>query len=229
MKTNSVEKNLKVLLYLWGLVFITREIVTYFDILPGKYILTPAITAAAAGIAILSLAKEVPDRYRAMIIAGLLTALVGDTLLMIVEVDLLQYGIVFFLLTHFLYIFAFAEGYSFKKWHGIPLVLLLLVVAIFYSRVHGKTGGLDVSVLAYMTIISTMFFFALTRYDRIHDRRAVILLLGASLFLTSDLILAINAFLIKIPKSTIFTWATYGPAQLFIALSCFEISGNREV
>ncbi len=212
------------MLYAWALVFLGREVLTFMNILPAKYILTPAITGVAAGVAILSLAREEPARYRGLVIAGLIAALVGDTLLMIVEVDLLSYGIVFFLMTHFLYIFAFIEGFSFRKWHLLPLALLIIFIVSFFTGVRGKTGGLDAAVLVYMCIISLMFFLALARYGRLRDRRSFVLLAGAALFLASDTILAVNSFLVKIPMSTIFTWAAYGPAQLLVALSCFEMS-----
>lgn len=212
------------MLYAWALVFLGREVLTFMNILPAKYILTPSITGVAAGVAILSLAREEPARYRGLVIAGLIAALVGDTLLMIVEVDLLKYGIVFFLMTHFLYIFAFIEDFSFRKWHLFPLALLIIFIVSFFTGVRGKTGGLDAAVLVYMCIISLMFFLALARYGRLRDRRSLVLLAGAALFLASDTILAVNSFLVKIPMSTIFTWAAYGPAQLFVALSCFEMS-----
>jgi hypothetical protein len=44
--------------------------------------------------------------------------------------------------------------------------------------------------------------------------------LGATVFVISDIVLAVSAFLSPIPHSTVFTWALYAPARLMIALSC---------
>jgi uncharacterized membrane protein YhhN len=49
----------------------------------------------------------------------------------------------------------------------------------------------------------------------------VLLPAGAVLFVISDVVLAINTFVKKIPHSTVLTWSLYAPAQLFFALSCF--------
>jgi uncharacterized membrane protein YhhN len=102
---------------------------------------------------------------------------------------------------------------------------LVLYIAVFFYNVKGRTNGLDMPVLVYMLLISTMVFFAINRPAEAPRRQRLLLLFGAVLFLASDTILAVNAFLSPIPHSTVFTWLTYAPAQCMIALSCFEGRG----
>jgi len=67
-----------------------------------------------------------------------------------------------------------------------------------------------------------MAFFAWGRLGASISRHTFFIALGATLFVVSDLLLAINAFIRPIPHSTVFTWSLYAPAQFLIALSCFR-------
>ncbi len=162
------------------------------------------------------------NTYRLLLLCGLVFALIADTLLMIVEVDLLQYGIIFFLAVHLTYISAFSRGYRFRFWNIAVGLVLLAGMGYFYSRVHGRTNGLDTAILVYITIISTMVFFAVSQLGRSRSTRTMVLAAAALLFMISDLVLAINAFLFPLPHSSVWTWALYGPAQAMIALTTYE-------
>ncbi|MCP4135977.1 MAG: lysoplasmalogenase [bacterium] len=200
-------------------VFVCREASTTY--LPLKYLLTPLITAGIIGIVIVSIYHNGINNYRVLILTALILALIADTMLMIEEVDLLKYGIVFFLLAHFLYIAAFSRGFYFERWNFLVLAVLLLFFIIYYLIFKGKTGGMDLAVFAYIITIFTVVFFVFSRLNAGVHRPAMLAAIGGVFFLVSDTLLAINAFLRPIPRSTVFTWATYCPAQLLIALSCF--------
>jgi len=202
-------------------VFALREAFTYRDNIKIKYLLTPLITLIVIGFAVLSISNRGFSFYRGMVLLSLVFALVADTMLMIVETNLLKYGIIYFLLGHVLYIGAFSEGYSYNPWNILVLALMLAYVGIFYYFVRGKTGGMDVPVLAYMLVITAMMFFAFSGFNRFWGAREVMIAVGAVLFMLSDSILAVNAFVFKIPHSTVYTWALYAPAQFLFAVSCF--------
>jgi|GEM_PF-271112 len=214
---------IKTILLLLSIVFLFREVVSYLNIIPLKYLSTPLITTLILLVAILSQLGHSLNRYKFIVMMGLITALIADTLLMIVEVNLLQYGIVFFMITHILYLIAFSHNIKIKPWNIMVMIIQITAIVLFFFVVKGKTKGLDIPVLMYMILISTMGFFALTHINRGKSSHVIFLVTGALLFMVSDIILAVNAFLYTIPHSTVLTWATYAPAQLLIAFSCFDV------
>jgi uncharacterized membrane protein YhhN len=226
MKKLLSVKHFKTLFIFFITVFILREIFTFQGIIGLKYIFTPLITSSIIGFAVLSIVHSKAKHYNIFILIGLISALIADTLLMIVEVNLLKYGIIFFLLTHIFYVIAFAKDFRFKKWNAIPLIFFSGIIITAFSLIQGKTGGLDIPVLLYMIILFSMAFFAIAETNNGFSRETVFMLCGAILFVISDLILAVNAFLYKIPHSSVLTWATYAPAQLLITLSCFKEDKN---
>ncbi len=208
------------LLIIFSLVLILREFFVLRDIIPAKYILTPLVTVTVLATAVYSLFVADPETYRVLIVCSLILALVADTLLMIVEVNLLPYGLVFFLGAHLLYIAAFMKEYAFFSWHLVPagiLVVLLLISGIVIAR---KAGKLAVPVIIYSFVIALMVFFAVAGEYGSMDRKSFVVT-GAILFLLSDTILAVNAFYRPVPKSSVWVWALYGPSQMLITLSCF--------
>lgn len=89
-----------IILCIFFVVLIAREILVYKENKTAKYLLTPLITLSIAVMVIYSFFMKGPQAYTALILLALLTALVADTLLMIIEISLLPYGLVFFLMTH---------------------------------------------------------------------------------------------------------------------------------
>ena len=203
------------------LVFVIRQIGTFKGINFIKYITSPLITIAVACFVVLAISQNGVSLYTVFILAGLIFSLVADTLLMIEETDLMKYGIIYFLLAHVSYIIAFSGGYTFIIWNIIPMLVLVIFIAAFFMLVKGKTGGLDIPVLIYVIIISIMVFFAIGGMNSTVNSKVVLALSGAILFLISDLVIAINAFIKKIPYSSVIVWTIYAPAQFLIALSCF--------
>lgn len=202
------------------LIFILREYHTFRNRLHLKYFLTPLVTVCVVAAVVLSFYYYGVNRYSLLIFASLISALIADTLLMIVEADLLKYGIVFFLIGHFMYIGAFSTGYQPALWHLIPAAVLAAAGVFAFSKFKGNTRGLDTAVMVYIASITVMVFLALTGSYQSGSAKAFAAA-GAVLFMFSDLILAVNAFLRPINKSTVYTWLLYGPAQMLIALSCF--------
>jgi len=150
-------------------------------------------------------------------------ALVADTLLMIEEVNLLKNGMIFFIAGHIFYVGAFSAVISFKYWNLI-LIITLAVMNFFYFRVLIKTAGkMFIPVLAYVFILNLMVYFAVTRLNNDVSPSAILAAVGAVLFMLSDFILSVNAFIKEIPESTVYTWLLYAPAQFLFVLSTFSI------
>lgn len=205
---------LQTLIVVFAVFFILREVLTFLNIIPAKYLFTPLVTLTVLMTAVFSGSEHTLDLYRILIIGALSLSLVADVLLMIVETDLMIYGIVFFLLAHIFYFCAFILGYSFQTGHlAIAVSVALSVTGIFL--VTGRdAGSLKIPVAVYTLILGGMVFAALTS-------KQGLVIAGALLFALSDTLIAINAFRRTIPHSTVFTWALYGPAQMLFALSCY--------
>ncbi|HON77895.1 MAG TPA: lysoplasmalogenase [Spirochaetota bacterium] len=205
----------------FSVVFLIREYVAFRRILPLKYVFTPLVTMTIIVFGFLSFLVSGITVFSFLIITGLILSLIGDTLMMLEEVNYIQHGLLFFLAAHIMYIAAFSGGYSFQAWNILPAVLLGLLLVVFYFTIRRKTGKKNIPVLVYMIAISAMIFFAVSHFNNGVTTKAAILSIGAVLFCISDTTLAVNQFIRPVAHSTVFTWLTYGPAQFLIALSCY--------
>ncbi len=202
-------------------VLLLREFFSFRRLLPAKYLLTPLVTFCVIIMALLAIHSTGMTRYSTFILMGLVLSLIADTLLMIEEISLFKHGLVFFLAAHCLYLGAFTIGYSFGLWHVAALLAIYSGLLLLYRGIYRATGAHHFAVLAYMFVLGTMLFFAISHVGEAGSTRPVLLPAGAALFVISDVVLAINAFIKRIPHSTVLTWSLYAPAQLFFALSCF--------
>jgi len=209
------------LLFAFAVVLLLREFFSFRRLLPAKYLLTPLVTFCVILFALLAINSSGLTRYSTFILMGLVLSLVADTLLMIEEISLFRHGLLFFLAAHCFYLGAFTIGYSFSPWQVAAALVLSVGVLLFYRIIYRKSGAHHVSVLLYMAVLSAMLFFAIAHVGDSESTRPVLLPAGAALFVVSDVVLAVNTFIKKIPHSTVLTWSLYAPAQLFFALSCF--------
>jgi uncharacterized membrane protein YhhN len=202
-------------------VFLLREFFTFRRVLKLKYLLTPLITTSIMPFVLLSVSIYGAGRYPILIIMGLAVSLAADTLLMVEEVNFFKHGLLFFMIAHFFYIAAFSIDYVFSPWHVSMVVFCVIAVALFYGSIVKKSGKQNPWVLVYMVALCAMWFLAFSYISPFRGGRGILLPAGATLFVISDTMLAVNAFLKPIPHSTVLTWSLYAPAQFFIALSCF--------
>ncbi len=212
---------LYILSFIFILFFLIREYVAYKRILTLKYFFTPSLTLLLVLMMILSITINGTDRYRFMILLSLLAALAADTLLMIEEVDLLKNGMIFFILGHVFYLGAFSIDVSFQPWNLFFIVLISLLSFLYIKVLIKKAGKMLVPVLIYVFILDLMVYFAITTLNRGITTSGILLASGAVLFMISDFILSVNAFVKPIPNSTVYTWLLYAPAQYLIVLSTF--------
>jgi len=203
-------------------VFAAREVLAYRKINSLKYIFTPLVTALIAGLAILSIVDEGVTAYRVLILTALLFSLIADTMLMVVEVDLMGQGIVYFMLAHVVYGIAFSLSYAFKGWSMIIASVLIIVLIVFYRGIRNTVGRLKIPILIYAIVLCTMLFFALSCLNREVTRRELFIASGAILFTISDFLIVYLSFIRPHRQESVIVWAVYAPAQLLIALSCFS-------
>lgn len=199
--------------------FAIREYVAYKRKLSLKYFFTPMLTFSVILIVFLSVAVKGPTVYSMLVLIALIMALIADTLLMIEETSFLKNGIIFFLISHVFYILAFKDGYTFQAWN-LGLIIFLAAASFFNIRLVKKGAGrLLIPVIIYVIVLNIMGFFAITRLNSGFGLFEVSIATGAVMFIISDFILSINAFVKKIPHSTVYTWLFYAPAQFLFALS----------
>lgn len=189
-----------------------------------KYILTPLTTISIIVFPLLYLINNT-DTYVILITLALIFSLVGDMFNMMEKGDLskLQFGMIFFLIAHIIYIYNFYKGYSFSLYHiGFGLVLILFV-SICYMLFKNKLTDMimKVGLIFYMLAVSGTMFFAIGNLNAGATQKSILISTGASIFLLSDLFLGIHYFWKEIRSHEIIVWGLYAPAQLLIALSCY--------
>ncbi len=203
-------------------VFTAREIVTYNEKINFKYIFTPLITAIITGFVIISMHEDGITTYQILVLSALICSMIADTMLMVVEVSLMEQGMVYFVLGHVMYITAFSLGYEFHGWNMAVALILLVLLAMFYRGIRGTAGRLRIPILIYAIVLCTMLFFALSQFNQEITRKSVFIIVGALLFVISDFLLAYLTFIKPHKQESVIVWAVYAPAQFLLALSCFS-------
>lgn len=149
------------------------------------------------------------------LLGALLFSLTGDVCLMLD--DLFIPGLVSFLLAHLCYIALFKQGAS---WFYKPAALIttLLLGAAMYALLWlgGLPAALRLPVLAYVVIIALMAAQAWGRRAQHKQPGSLLVAVGASVFMLSDSVLAINRFVEPLPWAAVGVLASYYIAQALI-------------
>lgn len=204
-------------------VFLVREFIALRRIRQLKYIFTPMVTISVIFIPVIAIGEAGLTPYNSFITCALIFALVGDTLLMVEEADLLKYGMFFFLCCHVFYASAFAVKYSFRQWNLALLAVLAVIAGLHIKRLSGKAGKMTIPVAVYVTAITVMIFLAVAQLNEGFTAGAAMAATGAVLFGISDYLHSVNNFMKKIENSTVYTWLFYAPAQFLIAASTLSV------
>jgi uncharacterized membrane protein YhhN len=162
-----------------------------------------------------------------IVIAAMIFSLAGDVLLM--NPDYFIPGLVAFLLSHVLYIFAYRK----HQWEESTSALtgvhrtrlafpILLAGTGLVVILYPSLGDLKIPVIVYATVISLMAMTALFRYGKTNQKSFWLVFAGAILFMMSDSILAINKFLTPLDMGGFFIMLTYISAQYCIVMGLLE-------
>jgi uncharacterized membrane protein YhhN len=110
-------------------------------------------------------------------------------------------GLISFLITHLLYVFAFIQVRDRsvpailrqRIWLLIPLLAYLIgLISLVFPALD---ADMRIPVAIYTSVIGTMVVFALNRFRRVSDRSFALVFGGAILFMISDSCIAVNKFL----------------------------------
>lgn len=180
------------------------------------YLFKPATTGLVLLLALVPASTQ-GLRYQAAICVGLTWSLIGDVFLMLPR-DRFVPGLASFLLAHVAYIVAFASGTPLGT---VPAVLaLLLIAAVPVLRLLWPTlGPMRLPVLLYSATIILMVWRAWGRRSLLPSPGATLAAVGATLFMISDGLLAVDRFHRPLPFAPTLIMTTYVAAQTMIAAS----------
>jgi uncharacterized membrane protein YhhN len=178
--------------------------------------------------------QSIQEPLRAKIILALFFSWAGDVLLMFEPVNNLFFiwGLISFLLAHVFYILFYDNIVRYENlrknyWWFLPITAYC--VGLVYLLMP-KLGDMKMPVIVYSIVIGYMLLQAL-QISRIKNKSAALLMIiGAILFIASDSLLAINKFYISFELAGLAVMSTYGLAQLLITLGAIRYitSGSKE-
>jgi len=156
-------------------------------------------------------------RYQLAIAIGLACSLLGDIFLML-PTDQFLPGLGSFLLAHLAYLVAFTSGVPVATAPVLLLPLLAAAVPLLYL-LWPTLGRLRLPVLVYSITIVLMVWRAWGRQLALPTPGSSLAAAGATLFMVSDAILALNRFHRPFPSARALIMINYAIAQGLIAVS----------
>ena len=180
------------------------------------YLFKPSTTALLLLLAGLS-APAHGARYQQAVVVGLACSLVGDVLLMLPR-DRFVAGLASFLFAHVAYIVAFSAGVPIGTAPAL-LVPLVAMAALLLWLVWPGLGRLRLPVVLYSATIFLMVWQAWGWRWVIDTPGSRLAAVGATLFMASDAVLALNRFRRPFRGAQAVIMLTYVAAQALIALS----------
>lgn len=167
------------------------------------------------------------------LLSALLFSWIGDVVLMFADKGELYFilGLVSFLIAHIIFIVLFTkqnkENNKISKLFWIGAIGILFYLFGMLSLLFPNLGGLKIPVTIYAIIISLMLLTAIKGYFNWSEPNNQIILFGALFFISSDSILAINKFHLKLPKSGFLIMITYLLAQYLITEGIIKLNHSR--
>ncbi len=160
-------------------------------------------------------------KTRRWLLGALFFSLAGDVFLMFPDPRFFLPGLVSFLLAHVAYIVTFKQpqprplGWFANR---AALVAILLIGAAMYGFLftHGLPAEMRIPVAVYVTVIALMAAQAWGRRSVLGDTPCLHVAIGASFFMLSDSLIALDRFVQPVPFAMFWILATYYVAQFLI-------------
>ena len=212
------------LFFLFAIVSLLEIVFVTTDNQTLRYFTKPLIIPLLAAIYI-SYQHPRKSIFKDHILLGLFFSWAGDVLLQ--APNLFIPGLLSFLTAHIFYIIYFAktksDQTSFFKLRPIMLIAVMAYLLEFLYILWPTLGPMRIPVLIYGITISTMLSAALWQYQKLENKTALYFIIGATLFVTSDSLLALNMFKEHFSMAGILIMSTYILAQLFIVLGAIRV------
>ena len=154
-----------------------------------------------------------------LLAAALVASLAGDVFLML-PFDLFIPGLASFLLAHVFYIALFRRGQAWFPSRG-ALIGTLAFGATMLAGLWPDLGdpGLKAAASIYGLVICLMTAQAIGRATVLRDRGAVLVALGACVFMASDALIAVNRFVQPLPLASLWILSLYYLAQTLVVFN----------
>jgi uncharacterized membrane protein YhhN len=163
--------------------------------------------------------------YSVFILLGLMASLAGDYFLIYLESDIRKYttGILFFGLTHLFFLISMLIAGGFFLPNLFVSIVIYGVLLYYANKKNIDFGEVKYPLYAYSLLIVLMTVKALSMiYFSPYDMESSLLMaLGASLFMASDIFLLIYEYMGGKYKFRILNSIAYFTGQLLIAASLF--------
>ncbi len=185
----------------------------------SKPILMPSLALYFAAAA-----KSVPSSFLRWVLFALFFCWLGDVFLMGVALSELFFvmGLLSFLIGHILYVIVYQRATNdtlqknslyFKMLCAAPFLAYALS---FFGYLIPYLGAMFLPVLLYTLVITLMGLFACYRYGITSQASFVCVLLGASTFILSDSLIAVNKFIVPFAWAGFWIMLTYLVGQFYI-------------
>ncbi len=163
---------------------------------------------------------------QAWVMVALLGAWLGDIALLKFSNKAFITGLLSFLIGHVAMTVAIYEliphGASIP-WTGIAAVKLGMACTAFWY-LKPKLGSLRLPVLIYCLVLASKGMLAMGLLFAHYSPAALMLTIGAIMFMASDLLLAINRFAHPLHKAHFWVMSTYTLAQALIVMALLQLS-----
>jgi len=159
---------------------------------------------------------------------GMIFALLGDGFLLFNTMDFFIIGLLSFLVMQISYITVFnrKRRISQAKDYLVPGIIGLVGLGGVFIITRNLENN-QLLIVIYSLALLAMTIFAYLRHPKLRGYNFV--LIGAILFLISDLVLAINKFVLEIQFGSIIVMATYMTAQFLIVTGETLSTKNKEI
>ncbi len=185
--------------------------------LPAFYLFKPLTTVLIVA-SFLAQAPVASAAARDCVLFALLASLAGDIALMFDGTRAFVVGLLAFLCAHL----AFAAGllWDLPRFAlGIPAAAGPGVAVAMLVVLWPRVGRLRVAVVIYAIVLTAMWLAAAARSTVLGDSAAQLALIGASLFMLSDGVLAWDRFINRFSLARMLVLATYFPALWLLTCS----------
>ena len=212
-----MKKNIWIFLFFLALavdllaIYLKNEVIRYFS--------KPLIIIFLIGY-FASQLSNIESSLKKWVISALIFSCLGDILLLFEPGDsrFFLFGLSAFLMANIIYIFFFHQVRIIENIRG--KTWLLLPVAVYYAFIitwlSPFLGDMKIPVRIYAVVISFMFMLALHMLFIPNKKAGLTMAGGASLFILSDSILAVNKFYGSFEFAGIAVMLTYAFAQFLI-------------
>ena len=170
------------------------------------------------------------------LLSALLFSWIGDCILLFADKGELYFifGLLAFLIAHILFIRLFFRQNSEKNHSKNPLFWIGFIATIAYlvsmlMFLFPTLGNLKLPVGIYAMTISIMLIMAIKGAFNWENNSKYLVLIGATFFVASDSLLAINKFHSPIPQASLWIMVTYLVAQLYITNGILELNQKHKI